>query len=78
VAVAGSGRDPDAVTATVEIIERSLHASVARFTMGVSPAALAMAYFVDRDAKERRDHIELYPSDQRRENDAKTEPTIGM
>jgi hypothetical protein len=27
-AVAGSGRDLDAVTATVEIIERSLHATV--------------------------------------------------
>ncbi len=37
-------RDPYAVTAFTEIVDRSLHASAARFTMGLSPAALAEAY----------------------------------
>ena len=33
-----------AVTALADIIDRSLHAATARFTMGLSPAALAEAY----------------------------------
>ncbi|MGZ3410626.1 MAG: PHA/PHB synthase family protein [Xanthobacteraceae bacterium] len=37
-------RDSYAVTALAEIIDRSVHATAARFTMGVSPAALAHAY----------------------------------
>src|SRR6516162_7700329 len=37
-------RDSYAVTAFSEIIDRSLHAAAARFTMGISPAALAHAY----------------------------------
>ena len=37
-------RDSYAVTAFSEIIDRSLHAAAARFTMGLSPAALAHAY----------------------------------
>src|SRR5579872_2345615 len=37
-------RDPYAVTAFAEITDRSLHAAVARFTGGVSPAALGSAY----------------------------------
>ena len=37
-------RDSYAVTAFADIIDRSLHATVARFTMGLSPAALAHAY----------------------------------
>jgi polyhydroxyalkanoate synthase len=40
----GDGRDSYAVTAIGEIIDRSLHAAAARFTMGLSPAALAKAY----------------------------------
>lgn len=42
-AIAG-GRDSYAVTAFAEIVDRSLHATAARFTMGLSPAALAEAY----------------------------------
>jgi len=38
------GRDSYAVTALAAITDRSLHAAVARFTMGLSPAALAEAY----------------------------------
>ena len=38
------GRDSYAVTAFSDIIDRSLHAAAARFTMGLSPAALAKAY----------------------------------
>src|ERR1039458_5820167 len=38
------GRDSYAVTAFAEIIDRSLHAMAARFTLGLSPAALAEAY----------------------------------
>ena len=37
-------RDSFAVTAVADIIDRSLHAAVARFTAGLSPAALAYAY----------------------------------
>ena len=37
-------RDSFAVTALADIIDRSLNASVARFTSGLSPAALASAY----------------------------------
>src|SRR5579864_6424164 len=40
-------REPDsyAVTAVADITDRSLHAATARFTAGLSPAALAHAYF---------------------------------
>ena len=38
------GRDSFAVTALADIIDRSLHAAGARFTAGLSPAALAHAY----------------------------------
>jgi polyhydroxyalkanoate synthase len=38
------GRDSYAVTAFADIVDRSLHAAAARFTMGLSPAALAEAY----------------------------------
>jgi len=38
-------RDSYAVTAVAEVIDRSLHATIARFTFGLSPAALAKAYF---------------------------------
>ena len=41
---AANGRDSYAVTAFADIIDRSLHATAARFTMGLSPAALAEAY----------------------------------
>lgn len=41
---AADGRDSYAVTAFSDIIDRSLHAAAARFTMGLSPAALAKAY----------------------------------
>ena len=37
-------RNSYAVTAFAEIIDRSLHATAARFTMGLSPAAFAKAY----------------------------------
>src|SRR5262249_56180482 len=37
-------RDSYGVTALAEIIDRALHAATARFTAGVSPAALAEAY----------------------------------
>ena len=37
-------RDSFAVTALADITDRSLHATVARFTGGLSPAALAVAY----------------------------------
>ena len=39
------GRDSYAVTAVADIIDRSLHATIARFTLGLSPAALSKAYF---------------------------------
>ena len=39
-----SDRDCYAVTAFADIVDRSLHATAARFTMGLSPAALAEAY----------------------------------
>jgi polyhydroxyalkanoate synthase len=37
-------RDSYAVTAIADITDRSLHAAIARFTAGLSPAALAHAY----------------------------------
>src|SRR3974390_1222464 len=37
-------RDSYAVTAFADISDRSLHALASRFTMGLSPAALAHAY----------------------------------
>jgi Poly(3-hydroxyalkanoate) synthetase len=37
-------RDAYAVTAFADIVDRSLHATAARFTMGLSPAALAESY----------------------------------
>jgi polyhydroxyalkanoate synthase len=37
-------RDPYAVTALADITDRSLHAAIARFTGGLSPAALMQAY----------------------------------
>ena len=40
-----TGANSYAVTAVAEIIDRSLHATIARFTLGLSPAALAKAYF---------------------------------
>jgi poly[(R)-3-hydroxyalkanoate] polymerase subunit PhaC len=39
-----AGRDSYAVTAIADITDRSLHAAIARFTAGLSPAALAHAY----------------------------------
>jgi polyhydroxyalkanoate synthase subunit PhaC len=39
------GRDSYAVTAFADITDRALHASLARFSAGLSPAALAQAYF---------------------------------
>lgn len=41
---AEGARDSYAVTAFAEILDRSLHAMAARFTLGLSPAALAQAY----------------------------------
>jgi hypothetical protein len=38
-----AGRDSYAVTAIADITDRSLHAAIARFTAGLSPAALAHA-----------------------------------
>src|SRR5689334_4883445 len=38
------GRDSYAVTAIADITDRSLHAALARFTAGLSPAAMAHAY----------------------------------
>ena len=43
-AEAGDGRDSYAVTALGDIVDRSLHAALARYTLGLSPAALANAY----------------------------------
>ena len=44
-AVAGpEDRDPYAVTALADLTDRSLHAALARFTGGLSPAALMQAY----------------------------------
>ncbi len=37
-------RDPYAVTALADVTDRSLHAAIARFTAGLSPAALMQAY----------------------------------
>ena len=39
-----SGRDSYSVTALADITDRSLHAAMARFTLGLSPAALMAAY----------------------------------
>jgi polyhydroxyalkanoate synthase len=44
VSPASHDRDSFAVTALADIIDGSLHAAVARFTAGLSPAALAHAY----------------------------------
>jgi polyhydroxyalkanoate synthase len=41
----GDGRDSYAVTAVADIMDRSLHATIARFSYGLSPAALAKTYF---------------------------------
>lgn len=41
----GDARDSYAVTAVADIIDRSLHATIARLTFGLSPAALSKAYF---------------------------------
>jgi polyhydroxyalkanoate synthase subunit PhaC len=38
-------RDSYSVTALADITDRALHASIARFTAGISPAALIEAYF---------------------------------
>ena len=43
-ALALADRDPYAVTALADITDRSLHAATARFTGGLSPAALVQAY----------------------------------
>ena len=43
--VQGGGRAPSALTPTADNIDRALHAAAARFTFGLSPAALAEAYF---------------------------------
>jgi polyhydroxyalkanoate synthase len=40
-----NARDSYAVTALADITDRSLHATIARFTFGLSPAALTEAYF---------------------------------
>src|SRR5579863_7830072 len=37
-------RDSYSVTALADITDRALHAATARFTVGISPAALAAAY----------------------------------
>jgi polyhydroxyalkanoate synthase len=42
---ANDNRDSYAVTAVADITDRSLHAAMARFTAGLSPAALAHAYW---------------------------------
>jgi polyhydroxyalkanoate synthase len=44
-AAKGKERDSYAVTALAEIGDRALHAMAARYTMGLSPAALTLAYF---------------------------------
>jgi len=41
----GDGRAPSELTASADNIDRSLHAAAAGFTFGLSPAALAEAYF---------------------------------
>jgi len=41
----GDARDSYAATAVADVIDRSLHATIARFTFGLSPAALTKAYF---------------------------------
>src|SRR5690348_11478065 len=38
-------RDSFSATALSDVVDRSLHAAVARFTLGLSPAALFEAYF---------------------------------
>jgi polyhydroxyalkanoate synthase len=43
-AIRMDARDSFAVTAISDIVDRSLHAAVARFAAGLSPAALAQAY----------------------------------
>jgi hypothetical protein len=40
----GPGRDSYSVTALADITDRALHAAIARFTAGMSPASLAEAY----------------------------------
>jgi polyhydroxyalkanoate synthase len=45
VPASGNERAPSALTAAADNIDRSLHAAAARFTFGLSPAALAEAYF---------------------------------
>jgi polyhydroxyalkanoate synthase len=42
--IADGERDSYAVTALADIVDRSTHASLARFTAGLSPAAIAEAY----------------------------------
>ena len=42
--IATDERDPYAVTAVADVTDRSLHAALARFTGGLSPAALMQAY----------------------------------
>src|ERR1700691_4335957 len=37
-------RDPYSVTAFADLTDRTLHAAMARFTAGISPAAMAQAY----------------------------------
>ncbi len=44
-------RDSYAVTALAEIVDRSLHATAARFTLGLSPAALAYACSAPRTTR---------------------------
>ncbi|GEP57178.1 PHA/PHB synthase family protein [Reyranella soli] len=39
-----AARDSDVVTALSDITDRSLHAALARFTLGLSPAAISAAY----------------------------------
>jgi polyhydroxyalkanoate synthase len=45
IAPTDDARDSYAVTAAADIIDRSLHATTARLTFGLSPAALSKAYF---------------------------------
>src|SRR3990167_11356113 len=44
VAASPAERDSYVVTALSDITDRALHAGMARFTMGLSPAAIAAAY----------------------------------
>lgn len=45
VTIEGENRDSYSVTALADVTDRSLHATAARFTGGLSPAALIQAYF---------------------------------